>query len=271
MKHFKGGRKLYKVLIIDDEVFIREGMRQVIPWKALGCELIDEARDGEEGIEKLIQHNPDIIISDIRMPKKNGLEMIDEMKSINQDVQIIILTGFREFEYAQQAIRLGVLRFLLKPSKLDEIKEAIAAAVTQIEQNPNKRDRVQIEVAVEEVVATEASNENEELDRPQYLVKQAIEYINKHYNQKLDLQTIADELFVSTWHLSKVIKKQTGTNFVDLLNSARVENAKRFLVESNMKIYEIAEYVGYTDTAYFSKIFKKITQVTPNEYRNKMY
>lgn len=274
MKHFKGGRKLYKVLIIDDEVFIREGMRQVIPWKELGCELIGEAQNGEEGIEKLIQYNPDIIISDIRMPKKNGLEMIDEMKSINQEVQIIILTGFREFEYAQQAIRLGVLRFLLKPSKLDEIKEAITAAVTQIKQNPHKRDRGEIEAVVEEVAATEVTeinNENEELDRPQYLVKQAIEYINKYYNQKLDLQTIADELFVSTWHLSKVIKKQTGTNFVDLLNSARVENAKKLLVESNMKIYEIAEYVGYTDTAYFSKIFKKITQVTPNEYRNKMY
>ncbi|MFR0780231.1 MAG: helix-turn-helix domain-containing protein [Zhenhengia sp.] len=102
-------------------------------------------------------------------------------------------------------------------------------------------------------------------------MKQAIEYINQYYNQKLDLQTVADQLYVSTWHLCKVIKKQTGTNFVDLLNNARIENAKRMLLESNMKIYEIAEAVGYADTAYFSKIFKKTTQVTPNEYRNKMY
>nr|WP_307991340.1 response regulator [uncultured Niameybacter sp.] len=260
---------MYKVLIIDDEVFIREGMKQIIPWQELGCELIGEAQNGEEGIEKMIQYGADIVISDIRMPKKNGLEMIDEMKSINKNIQIIILTGFREFEYAQQAIRLGVLRFLLKPSKLDEIKEAISAAVSFLAQLPqrehplrNEKDNLEIE---DDQIKT-----NDELDKPQYLVKQAIDYINEYYNQKLDLQTVADELYVSTWHLCKVIKKQTGTNFVDLLNNARIENAKKLLLESNMKIYEIAETVGYTDTAYFSKIFKKITQVTPNEYRNKM-
>lgn len=260
---------MYKVLIIDDEVFIREGMKQIIPWKELGCELIGEAQNGEEGIEKMIQYGADIVISDIRMPKKNGLEMIDEMKSINKNIQIIILTGFREFEYAQQAIRLGVLRFLLKPSKLDEIKEAISAAVSYLGQLPQREHYPRDEQDSLEI-EDEQIKENEELDKPQYLVKQAIDYINEYYNQKLDLQTVADELYVSTWHLCKVIKKQTGTNFVDLLNTARIENAKKLLLESNMKIYEIAETVGYTDTAYFSKIFKKITQVTPNEYRNTM-
>lgn len=260
---------MYKVLIIDDEVFIREGMKQIIPWQELGCELIGEAQNGEEGIEKMIQYGADIVISDIRMPKKNGLEMIDEMKSINKNIQIIILTGFREFEYAQQAIRLGVLRFLLKPSKLEEIKEAISAAVSLLTQLPQREHPLRSEQDNLEI-EDEQIKTNDELDKPQYLVKQAIDYINEYYNQKLDLQTVADELYVSTWHLCKVIKKQTGTNFVDLLNNARIENAKKLLLESNMKIYEIAETVGYTDTAYFSKIFKKITQVTPNEYRNKM-
>ncbi len=251
---------MYKVLIIDDEVFIREGMKQIIPWKELGCEFIGEAQNGEEGVEKIVKLMPDIIISDIRMPKKSGLEMIDEIKSINKNMQVIILTGFREFEYAQQAIRLGVLRFLLKPSKIEEIKEAITSAVVNLDKLPKR-----------EVKNLLNEHTYKEIDKPQYLVKQAIEYINQYYNQKLDLQTVADELYVSTWHLCKVIKKQTGTNFVDLLNNARIENAKRMLLESNMKIYEIAEAVGYADTAYFSKIFKKITQVTPNEYRNKMY
>lgn len=256
----KGDVVMYKVLIIDDEVFIREGMKQIIPWKELGCEFIGEAQNGEEGVEKIVKLMPDIIISDIRMPKKSGLEMIDEIKSINKNAQVIILTGFREFEYAQQAIRLGVLRFLLKPSKIEEIKEAITSAVGNLDKLPKR-----------EVKNLLNEHTYEEIDKPQYLVKQAIEYINQYYNQKLDLQTVADQLYVSTWHLCKVIKKQTGTNFVDLLNNARIENAKRMLLESNMKIYEIAEAVGYADTAYFSKIFKKITQVTPNEYRNKMY
>lgn len=250
---------MYKVLIIDDEIFIREGMRTIIPWEQLNCEVVGEAEDGEEGIEKIMALKPHIVISDIRMPRKNGLDMIAEIKSINQNVQIIILTGFREFEYAQEAIRLGVLRFLLKPSKLDEIKEAIEAATKNIGVLQEEK-----EMDPQKVQANEG-------EKPQFLVKQAIDYINKHYNQKLDLQTVADELYVSTWHLCKVIKKQTGTNFVDLLNEVRINNAKKLLLESNMKIYEIAEDVGYTDTAYFSKIFKKITEATPNEFRNKMY
>ena len=248
---------MYKVLIIDDEYFIREGMKQTIPWETLNCEIVGEAQDGEEGLEKILKLQPDIVISDIRMPKKDGLEMIEEIHSINQKIQIIILTGFREFEYAQQAIRLGVLRFLLKPSKFDEIKEAIEAAVTKLET---------IQTLKRQEIKEEPKNE-----KPQFLVKQAIEYIYENYNTKLDLQTVADALFVSTWHLCKLLKKQTGTNFVDLLNNIRIENAKRMLLETNMKIYEIAEYVGYTDTAYFSKTFKKLTEVTPNEFRNKMY
>ncbi|MGL4737132.1 MAG: response regulator transcription factor [Cellulosilyticaceae bacterium] len=254
---------MYKVLLIDDEVFIREGMKAIIPWAQLGCEIVGEAQDGEEGVEKILQLKPDIVISDIRMPRKSGLEMIDEIKSLNQNIQIIILTGFREFEYAQQAIRLGVLRFLLKPSKLEEIKEAVTAASDNLKELAIKIQPIgeHVEKEIKEV----------EGEKIHFLVKQAIDYIHNNYHKKLDLQTVADELFVSTWHLCKVIKKQTGTNFVDLLNEVRIEQAKKLLLESNMKIYEIAEHVGYADTAYFSKIFKKIANVTPNEYRNKMY
>ncbi|MGL4346436.1 MAG: response regulator transcription factor [Cellulosilyticaceae bacterium] len=252
---------MYKVLLIDDEVFIREGMKAIIPWEELGCQIIGEAQDGEEGVEKILTLKPDIVISDIRMPRKSGLEMIDEIKTLNQNIQIIILTGFREFEYAQQAIRLGVLRFLLKPSKLDELKEAIVAAIENLKE------------AAEDTTVGKSESEAKELEgeKVHFLVKQAIDYIHRNYNKKLDLQTVSDELFVSTWHLCKVIKKQTGTNFVDLLNEVRIDQAKKLLLESNMKIYEIAEQVGYADTAYFSKIFKKIANVTPNEFRNKMY
>ena len=125
---------MYKVLLIDDEFFIREGMKKVIPWESFNCELVGEAENGEEGVEKILKLQPDIVISDIRMPKKDGLEMIEEIQTINNKMQVIILTGFREFEYAQQAIRLGVLRFLLKPSKIDEIKEAVTAAVARLDE-----------------------------------------------------------------------------------------------------------------------------------------
>jgi len=252
---------MYKVLIIDDEHFIREGMQSIIPWHKYNCEIAGEAEDGLQGIEKIIKLKPDIIFTDIRMPKKNGLDMIAEIKSINEDMQIIILTGHREFEYAQVAVKLGVLRFLLKPSKMSEIEEAVDGAVKNLKLMPN-------------YPSSRTHQENEEQpknEKPQFVVNQAIDYINRHYNKKLDLQTVADALYVSTWHLCKILKKQTGDNFIDILNKVRIEQAKKLLIESNLKIYEIAEEVGYIDTAYFSKIFKKLVQITPNEYRNKMY
>lgn len=252
---------MYKVLIIDDEHFIREGMQSIIPWYKYDCEIAGEAENGIEGIEKIIKLKPDIIFTDIRMPKKNGLDMIAEIKSINEDMQIIILTGHREFEYAQEAIKLGVLRLLLKPSKMNEIKEAVEEAVKNLRlmtDYPSIRDNEKKEKQIKD-------------EKPQFMVNQAIQYINEHYNKKLDLQTVADALYVSTWHLCKVLKKQTGDNFIDILNKVRIEQAKKLLIKSNLKVYEIAEEVGYIDTTYFSKTFKKLEKITPNDYRNKMY
>ncbi|WP_069998340.1 response regulator transcription factor [Cellulosilyticum sp. I15G10I2] len=252
---------MYKVLIIDDEHFIRAGMQSIIPWHQYGCEIAGEAENGEEGIDKIIKLKPDIIFADIRMPKKNGLDMIAEVKSINKDMQIIILTGHREFEYAQEAVKLGVLRFLLKPSKMSEIKETVEQAVSNLDliaSCPSRR-------------VTPMKEGQTEKEKPQFIVNKALDYINRYYNTKLDLQTVADALYVSTWHLCKLLKKQTGDNFIDIVNRVRIEKAKTLLLQSTLRVYEIAEEVGYVDAAYFSKTFKKFVRVTPNEYRNKMY
>ena len=273
---------MFTVILIDDEQIIRTGLRKMIPWGELGCEIVAEAEDGIQGFELIKEHVPDIIISDIRMPRQNGLEMIAAMKDINQDAQIIILTGFREFEYAQEAIRLGVLEFLLKPSKLPEITAAVEEAVENLKiQEREQRQYNHIKKKVKNyylkgtaLPEEEITKERERLaadDKPQFIVSEAIKYIKENYNQKLSLQMVADSLYVSTWHLCKVLKKETGTNFVDLLNGVRVEVAKDFLVTTNLRIYEIAAKVGYSDTAYFSKIFKRFVEMTPNEYRNTQY
>lgn len=273
---------MFTVILIDDEQIIRKGLRKMIPWEELGCEIVAEAEDGVQGFELIKEHVPDIIISDIRMPKKNGLEMIAAMKDINQDAQIIILTGFREFEYAHEALRLGVLQFLLKPSKLPEIIAAVEEAVKNLKtQQKELKEYNRIKKKVKDYYL-QGTPEKEQIlnedevkegmdDRPQFIVNEAIKYIKQNFEKKLSLQMVADYLYLSTWHLCKVIKKETGTNFVDLLHSIRVEEAKRILVETNLRVYEIADQVGYSDTAYFSKIFKRFVEMTPNEYRNTQY
>lgn len=116
---------MYKVVIIDDEPIIVEGLSRSISWDKWQCEVVGTASSGEEGMELIETMKPDILFSDICMPGIDGLTMIAAIKSQHPHMEITILTGFRDFDYAQRAIRLGVTRFLLKPSKMDELEEAV--------------------------------------------------------------------------------------------------------------------------------------------------
>jgi two-component system response regulator YesN len=123
---------MYKVLIIDDEEIIREGLKTVIDWDSLQCSVIGEAVDGDEGLAMFSSLKPHIVITDIRMPGLNGLEMISKLKEHKHECKIIILSGFRDFEYAKQAVNLGAFRFLLKPTNTKEIISSIEEAIIEL-------------------------------------------------------------------------------------------------------------------------------------------
>jgi YesN/AraC family two-component response regulator len=118
---------MYRVLIVDDEPIICEGLRRSVRWSEFNCEVAGTAANGMEGLEKVRELKPDILISDISMNNMDGLAMVAAVKSERPDMEVTLLTGYRNFEYAQRAIKLGVTRFLLKPSRMDEIEEAITA------------------------------------------------------------------------------------------------------------------------------------------------
>ena len=118
-------RIMYKVLIVDDESIIRKGLKNIIDWKSLGCEVCGEAGDGMEGIRMIRELRPHILITDINMPEVDGLSMIKETKQLLPGSKIIILTGYRDFEYIQEAIRLGAFDYLLKPSKIEDRKSVV--------------------------------------------------------------------------------------------------------------------------------------------------
>ena len=110
---------MYRVLIVDDEPIICEGLRRSVRWSAFNCEVAGTAANGMEGLEKVRELKPDILISDISMNNMDGLAMVAAVKSERPDMEVTLLTGYRNFEYAQRAIKLGVTRFLLKPSRMD--------------------------------------------------------------------------------------------------------------------------------------------------------
>ncbi|GMQ59327.1 response regulator [Vallitalea sediminicola] len=266
---------MYKILLIDDEEIIIEGLKKLVPWDEIECEVVGVAEDGKEGLELANELKPDIIISDIQMPKLSGLEMIKKIKEKCKDTKFIILTGYREFEYAREALTLGVTQFLLKPTNLEDIKNAILEAInildderTKVKDIENLRKKLYKFNALSDV--KEESNDNED-DKVRFLTGQAIKYIKENYSSKLDLQTVADHLYISSWYLCKILKKEVGNSFIELLNEVRIQEAKKLLTTTNYKVYEITEMVGYSDTPYFSKTFKKHVGITPNQYRNKKW
>ena len=242
---------MYRVVLIDDENIIVEGLRRVVRWADYNCQVVGTACDAEEGTRLIRELHPDILFTDIRMPGRDGLSMVAALRSEYPDMQVAILTGYRDFAYAQEAIRLGVTRFLLKPSKIEEIKEAL----TVMTQRLNKQQPMQEE---------EEQNQN----AGSFIVNQALGFMEKHYAEKLTLQAVADCCYVSQWHLSKLLNKYAEKSFYDILNAIRIQKAKELLADPKLKIGQIGELVGYADTAHFARTFRKLEGMSANEYRN---
>jgi len=123
---------MYKIVIVDDDILIRKGIRNVIRWKDLECEICAEASSGEEALKVIEEVKPDIVITDIKMPNMDGIELIDRIKRTIPQCKIVILTAYREFEYAQRAIKIGAFDFLLKPTKVEDIINVIKKAINEI-------------------------------------------------------------------------------------------------------------------------------------------
>ncbi|HIW21303.1 MAG TPA: response regulator [Candidatus Dorea intestinavium] len=243
---------MYKVVLIDDEPIILEGMSKGFDWKKYDAQVVGTAEDGNEGIEVIRQKHPDIVFTDISMPNMDGLTMLAALKSEFPKLQVSILTGYRNFDYAQKAIRLGITRFLTKPSKMDELNEAMEVMTKKLKETNAKMETG----AEEEGVANN------------FIVQNALTYIDAHYKEKLKLSDVADQVYVSQWHLSKLLNRHTGKSFSDILNQKRIEEAKELLKDPFYRIGDIAQETGFMDIAHFSRVFKKMVGVSANEYRN---
>ncbi len=254
---------MYKVILIDDEPIIVEGLSRMIPWDKYNCQIVGTANDGIEGGVLIHKLQPDILFSDIAMPGLSGLSMIAGLKSELPEMKITILTGYRDFEYAQEAIRLGVSRFILKPSRLEDIEEAMNYMTSQL-----NRQRKELFPKEKKEEAPAISEQEQVQNAGSFIVNNAIKYMEEHYKEKLTLSEVAEKVYVSQWHLSKLLNKHGGKNFSELLNTIRIEAAKELLKNPALRIGDVSEAVGFVDMAHFSRVFKKITGTSANEFRN---
>lgn len=250
---------MLKVLVIDDEVFVRKGIVMETDWASLDCMVAGEAANGLEGLEACRKYNPDLIISDIRMPKMDGIEMLKILREEGNDVSVIFLTAYSEFEYARNALKLLAFDYLLKPFEDGELEDAVSRVRDKL-----VREREEKERREESKILSPGARTG---DKSRY-IKEAIAYITEHYNDSdLSVGTIAESLGISEGHLSHLFKKETDYTVMAYITRCRIREAMKLLTNCRYKVYEVGEMVGYRDITYFSSTFKKIAGVTPSVYQ----
>lgn len=130
---------MYKLLIVEDEELVRKGILQKIDWEALGFDQVDEAEDGELALECIRKNKPDVVLTDVRMPFMDGLELARHLAEEYPDILIVMLSGHDEFEYVQEAMRSRVFEYLLKPIKASRLTELIVRLTARLDQDKEQK------------------------------------------------------------------------------------------------------------------------------------
>ena len=241
-----------KIMIVDDEPKIRRGMKTLLEEQD-GFEVIGIYDNAMSSLSDMVEKQPNVLITDIKMPEYSGLDLIEKIREKDKNLYIIILSGYGSFKYAQRAIRSGVYRYLTKPTNPRELISVLR----------------EIELKIEGINRTVSkSEENESVEVGNLLIRKALDYIELHYAEKIGLKTLSDALYISPNYFSDLFRRHMKVKFSDFLIEYRLKKACILLKKPEYKVSEIAEMVGFRDSTYFSTVFKKTYNLTPLEYKN---
>ena len=365
---------MIKVFLVEDEAIIRRGIKKNVEWEKNGFEFVGEAGDGEYAYPQILKTEPDILITDIKMPFMDGLELSHLVKKILPNTKIIILSGYNEFEYAKEAITIGISEYLLKPVTAASLTAVLRKVKEEIREEKEKSrlleryfvsyekynafldktdytgvDRKLIQdflklgsageegMFIDEYLAAVGENNYRSLLLRQYmtidiffcvqeflkglsvcadeippelgdikyipkivvseeqtvsylkelfafaiserdrvsgnrygsLIDTAKQYLAEHFESNdVSLNTVAAQVGVSSSYFSSIFKQETGQSFVEYLTKLRIDKACELLRCTTLRTAEIGERVGYNDPHYSSATFKKVTGVSPKDYKN---
>lgn len=242
------------VLLIEDETIVLKELEAMIDWSGLGLTLIGSAMDGDEAVRMIKEKDPDIVITDIRLPGKDGLEVL----SSSPVQHAIILSGYTDYEYMKKAIRLSVFDYLQKPVDDRELENTLHRLIEKIREEEKGLENIHRK---EDFIILKEKTLNHTVDM-------AIEFMKNSYSRSIGLYEVAKEVRISENHLSAIFKEHTGMNFLSYLNALRINEAIRLLKDSSMNVQEIADQVGFPTPGYFTKLFRKYTGKTPTQFRS---
>ncbi|MGM9650717.1 MAG: helix-turn-helix domain-containing protein [Faecousia sp.] len=240
--------KNLRVLLVDDEIMIREGFKRLFDWRAHDCEVVGEAGDGMEALAKIDTLHPDIVIMDINIPIMNGLKVIQLSRIKHPNTAFVIVSGYDDFSYCREALRLQITDYILKPVNYEEFGTCI--------------DNLKISLFEQRVSAAPEPEKQEERT-----ITGITRYLQEHLAEEISLSVLAEQFHLNPQYISQLFKSEIGVNFLAYLTNIRMEKAKKLLLSTSLSIAEVAEQSGYGDYRVFTKVFKKSEGITPSQYR----
>ena len=238
--------KKLRVLLVDDEIMIREGFKHLFDWEAHDCQVVGEAAYGMEAMNQIDALQPDIVIMDINIPIMNGLKVIQCSRMKHPEIAFVIVSGYDDFSYCREALRLKITDYILKPVNYEEFGACI--------------DNLKIALFRQQLPQEETQGE----ERP---IMAITRYLQEHLSEDISLSVLAEEFHLSAQYISQLFKSEIGVNFLAYLTNIRMERAKKLLLSTALSIGEISEQLGFGDYRVFTKVFKKSEGVTPSQYR----
>lgn len=241
---------MLQLLIVDDSKWTREGLAQVIDWASLNIEIAGTCANAVNACEVLASKHIDILITDIRMAGMDGLELAEHVHYNYPHIKIILISAYREFDYAYKAVHLGVSGYVLKPIDSAEMLKTVQSILP----DPPQANAAPV---LEDTSASSVEK----------IVSSAKKYIDQYiYDPDMSLADIADELHINYYYLSKCFKKGEGISFSKYVTNKRLQMASELLSNTNLHIYEICKQIGL-DPKNFHVLFRKEYNQTPQEYR----
>lgn len=263
----KGREKMYSLVIAEDELMTRRSLVDMIKWNEMGFTVEGEFSDGQELLDYLKTNMPDVILTDIKMSRVSGVDIARFVAEQNLPVQIVFLSGYKDFEFAQSAVEYRVVRYLVKPVPIPKLREVFSSLKESLDRQnalQNAREQSSSDARPGLEADQEASQEQNAT-----AIETVMRFIRQHFCEDISLSDIAGEVYLNPIYISRLIKEQTGKNYTELLTELRIAKAVELLEQTNLYVYEIADQVGYHNLKYFYKVFKKATGTSPNDYRPK--
>ncbi|MEK0312948.1 response regulator [Cohnella sp. 56] len=275
---------MWTVLLAEDEVFVRESVREIIDWESMGFRVVGEAGNGAEALAIIRREKPDLVLADIIMPEMDGIELLRKTRAAGIHSKFVMLTCMSEFEYIRQAMEYGASNYILKLSmNVKDLRETLGKIRTELEKEAvQRRDayRPQHEAGAAAAPQTdEAAASSPGADMPYSArtaaedrithpeINKIIDYIRDNYHEDLSVKQLSQYVTMGENYVSALFKKKTGHTLIHYLHQVRIDKAIWYLKNTNLPVSEIGRKVGFANDNYFIKIFKRQTKQTPSLYR----